>query len=111
MAFNNDITINFTNDGGDADADRNVYFKSDQTTEVEGPIGNSWNCGSEEANYRCNQVRDGNFKWGGEYKITLGKFSHSVLITPHIFALYHNNTPSKCAIYMHVFHHFQNETP
>ena len=77
VAFNNQITIKFTNDGSGPDGDRNVYFRSDQTTEVEGPIGgmlDSWNCGSEDANTRCNTVSNGAFKWNGEYIITLGKF-------------------------------------
>ena len=76
MAKNIQITIEFTNDGGSGDTDKNVYFRSDQITEIEGPTKNweaNWNCGSEEENYRCNRVRNGNLKWGGEYVITLGK--------------------------------------
>ena len=72
--MNDEITIEFTNDGGSGATDKNVYFTSDPTTEVEGPNWNEWNCGSEEQNYRCNRVLNGNFKWGGEYKITLSKF-------------------------------------
>ena len=77
MAKNIQITIEFTNDGGSGDTNKNVYFRSDKTTEVEGPIGgmlDSWNCGSEDANTRCNTVSNGAFKWNGEYIITLGKF-------------------------------------
>ena len=50
VAFNDEIRIEFTNDGGSGDTDKNVYFESDQYTSVEGPTGNSWNCGSEEEN-------------------------------------------------------------
>ena len=78
MAKNSQITIEFTNDGADKgkNGNKNVYFRSDQTTEVEGPIGNwetKWNCGSDKEKNGCNKVRNGNFKWGGEYLITLGK--------------------------------------
>ena len=71
-AKNIQITIDFTNDGGGKD----VYFRSDQTTEVEGPKWyweTKWNCGSDKEKKGCNLVRNGNFKWGGEYLITLGK--------------------------------------
>ena len=73
-ALNYEITIEFTNDGGNGDTDKNVYFRSDSITEIEGPNWHKWNCGSEGQNKRCNIARNGNFNWGGEYKITLGKY-------------------------------------
>ena len=77
VALNNEIRITFENDGGSVanNDNKDVYFISNQTINVEGPTGNSWNCGSDEEDYRCNRVRDGNFNWGGEYVVTLlGKY-------------------------------------
>ena len=77
MAKNSQITIEFTNDGGDKrkNGNKNVYFRSDQTTEVIGPEDlweTKWNCGSEKEKNGCNRVRNGNFQWGGKYTITSG---------------------------------------
>ena len=77
VAKNGQITIEFTNDGGDG-PDRTVFFKSEnfEILKVEGLDGipwNQWNCGSKSENIRCNMVRDGTFAWGGKYQITFGK--------------------------------------
>ena len=76
VAKNSQITIEFTNDAGDGPDDRNVFFKSEKNTVVEGLDGipwNQWNCGSKSENIRCDMVRDGTFAWGGKYQITFGK--------------------------------------
>ena len=76
MAINNEIAIDFTNDGGAGETDKNVYFWTTLSRTIEGPtdLWNSWNCGLTDQDYRCNKVGYGLFKWGGEYTIKFGKF-------------------------------------
>ena len=84
VAKNRHITLAFTNDWEmDDREDRNVFFKSDMQTDIQGPVGNSqdnvdgWNCGSNEENVRCNMVRNGKFQWSGTYLISFGSFNFS----------------------------------
>jgi len=65
---NKKITIEFTNDKG---SDRDVFFASSFPHSIVFPNSwDSWNCDTSKENSRCDNVREGKFKWNGVYEIT-----------------------------------------
>ena len=68
-ALNSPIIIKYTKDNGD------LIFHSDTPTTITVEHFETWNCGSESEDNRCNKVRNGNWAWKGTYIVTFnGKF-------------------------------------